>query len=190
MVLPHEVSRSDEKGLLRFSVLFLQQTPKNGDGLHSNNPHVRRSVLERKEKQHVAWASERDNGQRGFCITGAHHHKSWDNDDFRTCGFNAIIWTAKLEVPKHGVKSSSNPTQNQKIEQKVKLPQAIDPKKALFASKVITPNIKNHSTKIEAKNQRAENLFSRLRTEEMVIHVTGLTGQIPYLLMIRDSKPN
>ena len=156
----HMKFRDQMKGITPIlSALPPADTLKRGDGPHSNNPHVRRSVLERKEKQHVAWASERDNGQRGFGITGAHHHKSWDNDDFRTCVLNAIIWTAKLEVPKHGVKSSSNPTQNQKIEQKVKLPQAIDPKKALFASKVITPNTKNHSTKIEAKIKGAENLF-------------------------------
>ena len=84
------------------SALPPPDTLKRGDGPHSNNPHVRKSVLERKEKQHVAWASERENGQRGFGITGAHHHKSWDNDDFRTCVLNAIVWTAKLEVPENG----------------------------------------------------------------------------------------
>ena len=51
-----------------------------------------------------------ENGQRAFGVTGAHHHKSWDNDDFRTCVLNAIIWTAKMEVPKDGVKSLPNPT--------------------------------------------------------------------------------
>ena len=115
--------------------------------------------MERKEKQHVAWASERENGQRGFGITGAHHHKSWDNDDFRTCVLNAIIWTAKLEVPQEGVKSSPNPTQKQKAEKESNLPQAIDPKKALFASKLITPKTNNHSTQIEAKIKGIENLF-------------------------------
>ena len=92
------------------SALPPESTLKRSDGPHSNNPHVRKSVLERKEKQHVGWVSERENGQRAFGVTGAHHHKSWDNDDFRTCVLNAIIWTAKMEVPKDGVKSLSNPT--------------------------------------------------------------------------------
>ena len=141
------------------SALPPSDTLKCGDGPHSNNPHVRKSVLERKEKQHVAWASERDNGQRGFGITGAHHHKSWDNDNFRTCVLNAIVWTAKLEVPKNGVKSSSNPTQRQKESKVVKLPETIDPSKALFASKLITPKTKNHSVQIEAKIKGIEDLF-------------------------------
>ena len=34
------------------------------DGHHSNNPHVRAAVLERKEPQHVAWAYERPDGGR------------------------------------------------------------------------------------------------------------------------------
>jgi hypothetical protein len=91
------------------SALPPESTLKRGDGPHSNNPHVRKSVLERKEKQHVGWASERPNGQRAFGVTGAHHHTSWNQDDFRTCVLNAIVWTAKMEVPKGGVKSLPNP---------------------------------------------------------------------------------
>ena len=66
-----------------------------------------------KKKQHVGWASVRKNGQRAFGVTGAHHHKSWDQDDFRTCVLNAIVWTAKMEVPVNGVKSMPNPTSRQ-----------------------------------------------------------------------------
>ena len=52
------------------------------------------------ENSNDGWASEAENGQRGFGITGAHHHKSWDNDD-GTCA-NAILWTANMEVPQGG----------------------------------------------------------------------------------------
>ncbi|MFP6899539.1 MAG: ThuA domain-containing protein [Opitutales bacterium] len=107
----HMRFREDMKGVTPIlSALPPPETLKRGDGPHSNNPHVKAAVLERKEKQHVAWASERPNGQRGFGTTGAHYHKSWDQDDFRTCVLNAIVWTAKLEVPKNGVKSLPNPT--------------------------------------------------------------------------------
>ena len=64
--------------------------------------------------------------------TGAHHHKSWDNDDFRTCVLNAIVWTAKLEVPENGVKSSSNPTQKQKESKESSLPAGYRPKESTF----------------------------------------------------------
>ena len=75
------------------------------DGAHSNNPHVRAAVLERKEPQHVAWARSRRDGGRGFGFTGAHYHWNWGNRDFRTLVLNAIAWTAHVEVPKTGVSS-------------------------------------------------------------------------------------
>ncbi|MCG8584806.1 MAG: hypothetical protein MI757_08865, partial [Pirellulales bacterium] len=86
-------------------------TLKRRDGPHSNNPHVRAAVLERKEPQHVAWAYQRPEGGRGFGTTGAHYHKAWDSDDFRKVVLNGIIWTAGMDVPKDGVKSLSNPTE-------------------------------------------------------------------------------
>jgi type 1 glutamine amidotransferase len=76
------------------------------DGHHSGNPEVRKAVLERKEKQHVAWASENENGSRGFGFTGGHFHKGWANNDQRKLVLNAILWTAKIDVPANGVAST------------------------------------------------------------------------------------
>ena len=102
--------RFAEKGVIPIlSALPPESTLKRKDGPHSNNPHVRAAVLERKEKQHVAWAFERPNGGRGFSTTGAHYHKNWNSDSFRTMVLNGIIWTAKLKVPEGGVKSEKNP---------------------------------------------------------------------------------
>ena len=156
----HMKFRDKMKGVTPIlSALPPADTLKRGDGPHSNNPHVRKSVLERKEKQHVAWASERENGQRGFGITGAHHHKSWDNDDFRTCVLNAIVWTAKMEVPSKGVKSASKPTEKQQVKKQASTPAPIDPKKPSLPVKVITPKTKEHSTSITAKIAGIEDLF-------------------------------
>ena len=141
------------------SALPPEDTLKRGDGPHSNNPHVRKSVLERKEKQHVAWASEAENGQRGFGITGAHHHKSWDNDDFRTCVLNAILWTANMEVPQGGVKSYSNPTTRKKPSSEVPQLQPIDVKKALFSSKLINSQTKGHAVEVKARIKGSKNLY-------------------------------
>jgi len=141
------------------SALPPADTLKRGDGPHSNNPHVRKSVLERKEKQHVGWASEGPNGQRGFGITGAHHHKSWDNDDFRTCVLNAIVWTAKMEVPKNGVKSTSNPTKIVQGKPKISTVKPVDAKNALFASKLITTKTKGHAVEVKAKIKGIQNLY-------------------------------
>ena len=141
------------------SALPPADTLKRGDGPHSNNPHVKKAVLERKEKQHVGWASERPNGQRGFGITGAHHHKSWDQDDFRTCVLNAIVWTAKLEVPKDGVKSTNNPTTQNKVKPEASLLKLMEPKNALFASKLITTQTKGHAVQVRAKIEGIKNLY-------------------------------
>lgn len=65
---------------------------------------MRKAVAEGK-KQHVAWAYQRPDGGRGFGFTGAHNHVSWKDDDFRKVVLNAILWTAKVEVPKDGCPS-------------------------------------------------------------------------------------
>src|SRR5690606_27727848 len=80
-----------------------KETLNRGDGPHSGNPDVRRAVLERKEPQHVAWASENEGGGRGFGCTGGHNHWNWGDDNFRKVVLNAIVWCAKGEVPKDGV---------------------------------------------------------------------------------------
>ncbi len=73
------------------------------DNAHNNNPHVRKAVLERKEVQHVAWATEREDGGRGFGFTGGHYHWNWGNPNQLKLMLNAIVWCAKADVPKGGV---------------------------------------------------------------------------------------
>src|SRR5204863_7569241 len=71
------------------------------DGTHSGNPAVRKAVAA-GEVQHMAWACERSDGARGFGFTGAHFHKNWGDDNFRRVVVNAILWTAKVDVPADG----------------------------------------------------------------------------------------
>lgn len=85
------------------SALPGEETLKRPDGPHSNNPHVRAAVLERKEPQHLAWVAERPNGQRGFGFTGGHWHWNWAEPNFRKLVLNAIVWVAHGEVPATGV---------------------------------------------------------------------------------------
>lgn len=73
------------------------------DGPHSGNPHVRVSVLERREPQHLAWAAERENGGRGFGFTGGHHHWNWGDANFRKLVLNAIVWASHATVEENGV---------------------------------------------------------------------------------------
>ncbi len=81
-----------------------QSTMRRPDGPHEGNAAVREAVRQ-GEPQHVAWACERADGGRGFGFTGGHYHKNWGNDDLRKLVLNAILWTAKVEVPAEGVPS-------------------------------------------------------------------------------------
>ncbi len=63
-------------------------------------------IVEAKGRDEVlAWAVERPDGGRGFGFTGAHAHKNWGDENFRKLVLNAILWTAKLDVPEDGAKS-------------------------------------------------------------------------------------
>ena len=57
----------------------------------------------------VAWAVERKDGGRGFAWTGGHYHANWRDDNVRRMVLNALVWTAKGEVPGGGVQSSLPP---------------------------------------------------------------------------------
>ncbi len=81
-----------------------QSTTNRKDGPHEGNDAMREAVR-RQEPQTVAWVCTRPDGGRGFGFTGAHFHKNWGNDNFRKLVLNAIVWTAKVEVPNHGVES-------------------------------------------------------------------------------------
>jgi len=60
-------------------------------------------------KETVAWLVERADGRRGFGFTGGHYHKNWARLDQRRMVVNAILWTAKVRIPKSGAKCNIAP---------------------------------------------------------------------------------
>jgi hypothetical protein len=58
------------------------------------------------KKETIAWAVDREDGGRGVGIVVPHYYRNWRIDDLRTLVLNSIVWTAKVEVPNEGVKSS------------------------------------------------------------------------------------
>ena len=50
----------------------------------------------------IAWAVQRADGGRGFGFTGGHFHHNWGLADQRRMVVNAILWTAKVEIPAGG----------------------------------------------------------------------------------------
>ena len=105
-------------------------TMNRKDGPHEGNPAVREAVKNR-EPQHMAWATERADGGRGFGFTGGHGHMNWGNDDFRKLVLNSLLWVAKVEVPASGVVS--------KVSQE-DLMANLDPKGG--AKPAVTPTVK------------------------------------------------
>jgi hypothetical protein len=79
-----------------------KSTLNRPDGPHSGNPAVREAIA-KGEPQHVMWAAERPGGGRGFGFTGGHFHRNWGEENFRKAVLNAILWSAKIEVPPNGV---------------------------------------------------------------------------------------
>jgi Trehalose utilisation len=69
----------------------------------------------------MAWAYERKDGGRGFGFTGAHFHRNWADENFRRVVVNAILWTAKMEVPEGGAKVDFDPADlNKNLDRKGK----------------------------------------------------------------------
>jgi type 1 glutamine amidotransferase len=72
-------------------------------------------------RETVAWVVERADGGRGFGFTGGHFHDNWGIDAQRRMVLNAILWTAKYDIPRSGAKGTLDPGE---------LEQNLDPKPA------------------------------------------------------------
>jgi type 1 glutamine amidotransferase len=102
-------------------LLVAKPDDKTREGASASPRGPRRHIVEAKGRDEVvAWAVEHPDGGRGFGFTGAHTHRNWGNPDFRKLVLNAVLWTAKLDVPSEGV--DSRVTEDE-------LKQNLDPKK-------------------------------------------------------------
>ena len=61
------------------------------------------------KQETIAWAVQREDGGRGFGFTGGHYHHNWGLEDQRRMVVNAILWTAKVEIPANGAKCDITP---------------------------------------------------------------------------------
>jgi len=71
-------------------------------------PHI---VQAAGRNETLMWAHERANGGRSFGFTGGHFHDNWGDDNFRKLVLNAIVWSAKADVPEAGVPGSATADQ-------------------------------------------------------------------------------
>lgn len=61
---------------------------------------------EEPKKEVVGWAVVRSDGGRGVGFVAPHFYHNWRLDDMRMLVLNSIVWSAKIDVPHGGVKSS------------------------------------------------------------------------------------
>ena len=94
--------RPEMKGVTPILSAKPDDETRRGSRLRPAGPYAH--IVEAKGRDEVlAWAVERPDGGRGFGFTGAHTHKNWGDPNFRKLVLNAILWTAKLDVPTEGV---------------------------------------------------------------------------------------
>ena len=102
----HPVSRGVTQFELKeefyYNMRFREPDPRRNDLLQVQPP-------DEKQPQTVAWAVQRSDGGRGFACTGGHFHKNWEIEPYRRLVLNAIVWTARAEVPAGGVRSTFTP---------------------------------------------------------------------------------
>jgi type 1 glutamine amidotransferase len=99
----HPVSRGLKPFELREEFYYNMRLAPAGRGL---SPILSVAIPDEKDPQVVAWAVERRNGGRGFGYTGGHFHKNWADENVRRMVLNALVWTARGEVPAEGVRST------------------------------------------------------------------------------------
>ena len=76
--------------------------------LAANVTELASSLLppEDPKKEIVSWCVERADSGRGYAIVMPHFYKNWAMEDLRCFILNGIVWTAKMDVPTEGVRST------------------------------------------------------------------------------------
>ncbi len=77
-------------------------------GMAKNVTSLATSMLppEAPKSEVVAWAVSRPDGGRGMGVVMPHFYRNWRDEDLRKMVLNGIVWSAKLEVPAEGVKTT------------------------------------------------------------------------------------
>ncbi len=60
---------------------------------------------EAPKREVIAWGVRRNDGGRGFAVVMPHFYNNWANENMRRLVLNGIVWAAKLDVPRGGVRT-------------------------------------------------------------------------------------
>lgn len=77
----------------------------NGNQMAANVTALATSMLppDAPRREVVAWCAQRKDGGRGVGIVMPHFYRNWAVEDMRRFILNAVVWSAKLNVPRQGV---------------------------------------------------------------------------------------
>ena len=105
---PHPISRGWKEFTLRDEPYTNNYFGKEDNKAAPNVTVLATSMLppNAPKSERVSWCIERADGGRGFGIVMPHFYKNWTNEDLRRFILNGIVWSAKLEVPDGGVKTT------------------------------------------------------------------------------------
>ena len=81
---------------------------RDGPYVYPKGPYAHIQAAKGRDET-MMWTFERADGGRAFGFTGGHFHLNWGNDNQRKVVLNALLWLAKVEVPKGGVESKVTP---------------------------------------------------------------------------------
>ena len=96
-----------------FAPLLVGQVPEKSRSSADAKQHAGRDEV-------IGWAHQRAGGGRGFGFTGADLHVSWSYESQRKFVVNGILWSAGLEVPADGAKTTfAEADLNQNLDKKV-----------------------------------------------------------------------
>ncbi len=95
--------RPDMKGITPILVAKPSDQVRDGPYVWPKGPFPHVQAAKGSEET-MMWAADHQNGGRGFGFTGGHVHKNWSNENYRKIVVNALLWIAKVEVPKDGAK--------------------------------------------------------------------------------------
>jgi type 1 glutamine amidotransferase len=90
-------------------VPILQAIPPDATRKSAQATTETKKYLGQDKIETMAWAYERKDGGRAFGFTGGHFHANWADENFRRVVVNALLWTAKVDVPETGAKVDFDP---------------------------------------------------------------------------------
>ena len=96
--------RPDMKGVTPILVARPSDPVRKGPYVYPAGPYPH--IVEAAGRDEtMMWVYERPDGGRAFGFTGGHRHVNWGDENFRKVVLNALLWIAKADVPRDGVKS-------------------------------------------------------------------------------------